>query len=148
MVLYKIMQNQPLLNKKTFEHDWSANELQMTLVDAFQQSDNAFCLFIDGLDEILNEDQTSAVRLIETFASISNVKVCVSSREQNALLGLGKYPSLRVQDLSYDGIVAYVQGKLYPSFRSLGDVQDKWFRFNAHYLIKHGQPGRFIRHSS
>lgn len=81
IVLSKAFESQSLWTNKKSEHDWSTEELQRALINAFQTSDHFFCLFIDGLDEVQKKDQGSAVRLMEILADVSNVKICVSSRE-------------------------------------------------------------------
>jgi hypothetical protein len=134
MALYKAFRS--LSAEKSSEHDWSPAELETTLLNALGNSDNAFSVFVDGLDEIQDQDQNSAVRLMKTMANIHNVKVCVSSREENAFLELGIYPSLRVQDMSRTGILAYARGELCPRFGLLDDMHDKAFCFKVQRLIK------------
>ncbi|KAF5578864.1 hypothetical protein FPCIR_11409 [Fusarium pseudocircinatum] len=133
-LLDKVLQNHPSLATKQSENDWSAKELQETLTYILEKSEKAFCLFIDGLDEVPNEHHGLAVELMMALANIQNVKVCVSSREENSLSGLNACSSLRLQDLNRPGIKAYIEERLAPRLKTLGDTQDKIFSWKVHRL--------------
>ena len=72
----------------------------------------AICLFIDGLDEFDGLDDT-VIDMITALADQTHVKVCVSSRPSLAFEEVfrGK-PSLKLQDLTFDGIREYAEVKL------------------------------------
>ncbi|KAI1840286.1 hypothetical protein JX266_013505 [Neoarthrinium moseri] len=124
VMLENILRSQPSLRQKASEHDWSIEDLQKTLINALRMSKTTFCLFIDGIDEIKNDSQFSAAEALLALAHTQGVKVCVSSREENSLSALSLYPSLRIQDLTYGGINAYIREKLHPSLTELHELQN------------------------
>ncbi|KAI0021092.1 hypothetical protein F4780DRAFT_778842 [Xylariomycetidae sp. FL0641] len=108
-----IIQLQPELAKKSSGHDWSVKELTSTLIGALQQSPSATCLFLDGLDEIIAGERTDIVNLVESLATLPNVKICVSSRPESLFQQrFAQYSSLRVQDLNSGAIKSYCKGAL------------------------------------
>ncbi|KAI1859909.1 uncharacterized protein JN550_011828 [Neoarthrinium moseri] len=121
VMLENILRSQPSLRQKASEHDWSIEDLQRTLINALRMSKTTFCLFID---EIKNDSQFSAAEALLALAHTQGVKVCVSSREENSLSALSLYPSLRIQDLTYGGINAYIREKLHPSLTELHELQN------------------------
>ncbi|CCT76220.1 uncharacterized protein FFB20_13588 [Fusarium fujikuroi] len=133
-LLDNVLQNHPYLATKQSENDWSAKELQETLTYILEKSETAFCLFIDGLDEVPNEHHGLAVELMTALANIQNVKVCVSSREENSLSGLTPCSSLHLQDLNRHGIKAYIEQRLAPRLKTFGDTEDKIFSWKVHRL--------------
>ncbi|KAI4195786.1 MAG: hypothetical protein LQ350_006980 [Teloschistes chrysophthalmus] len=63
-----------------------------------------FCSFIDGLDEIA-DDEDQVMDIIRLLIKSPGCKVCVSSRpEQSFRLESREYPQLRVQDLNEDDL--------------------------------------------
>ena len=70
------------------------------------------CLFIDGLDEFVGDEDV----LLETLRFLSRtpqIHVCVSSRpEQIFLQGFAQSPRLRLQDLNHQDIEKAVKGRL------------------------------------
>ncbi|KAK4160799.1 hypothetical protein QBC43DRAFT_324981 [Cladorrhinum sp. PSN259] len=78
-------------------------------------------LFIDGLDEFDGEYH-NLISLVTSFNSLPGIKVCVSSRPENAFAdAFRKNPGLRVQDLTRRDMETYVRGHFKPSvaFREL-----------------------------
>lgn len=72
----------------------------------------AICLFIDGLDEF-DGRYSAIIETIRSLSSQSHIKVCLSSRPlpdfEKAFAGM---PSLRLQDLTFDSILAYAEYQL------------------------------------
>ncbi|CAG9971411.1 unnamed protein product [Clonostachys byssicola] len=76
---------------------------------------HCFCFFIDGLDEFLGSDQqdyTSLANLLTRWVENSNgnLKICVSSREENAFMNA--FPEdqrLQLHQLTWDDISTYVR---------------------------------------
>ncbi|CAH0049613.1 unnamed protein product [Clonostachys solani] len=76
---------------------------------------HCFCFFIDGLDEFLGSDQqdyTSLANLLTRWVDNSNgnLKICVSSREENAFMNA--FPQdqrLQLHQLTWDDISTYVR---------------------------------------
>lgn len=70
------------------------------------------CFFIDGLDEF-EGDIHDLIDLVSEVASSSNAKLCVSSRPELALRkAFDKTSQLKVEDLTRDDILLYVNDKL------------------------------------
>lgn len=71
-------------------------------------------MLIDGLDEF----EGNYSRLLDALTNIhlgSNIKLCVSSRPETALLRkLANFPSLSLQDLNYHDIEKYAMSQLAP----------------------------------
>ncbi|RYP31391.1 hypothetical protein DL767_005791 [Monosporascus sp. MG133] len=112
-ILETMLQKRPELSKKLSEHDWSLGELSGVLQECLSLGDSAFCLFLDGLDEIVSEERDAAVKLVGSLGRLPTVKICASSRPENLFRRyLGCYPMLRVQDLTYDAIRTYAEDRL------------------------------------
>jgi hypothetical protein len=82
-------------------------------------------LLIDGLDEYEGNFEKIAELLCKLSTS-ANMKICVSSRPLLMFEDVFKgYPSLRLQDLTYQDIVNFVSDELgnYPRFRSLASKE-------------------------
>ncbi|PMD31900.1 hypothetical protein L207DRAFT_548767 [Hyaloscypha variabilis F] len=100
----------PLISNKDSHNDWSVTELKDFLFRVLDQHSSHICIFLDGLDEISQAEGTfDLVNLVEKLRDRPKVKICVSSRpERHLQLCLGKYPSLRLQDLTASDIRQYV----------------------------------------
>ncbi|KAK0612617.1 hypothetical protein B0T17DRAFT_649088 [Bombardia bombarda] len=82
-----------------------------------QRSTSCFCFFIDGLDEYQETPQQDRRELVDLFLSwvksSSNVKLCVSSREDNVFMN--NFPAetrIRLHDLTHEDMRDYVRDKL------------------------------------
>ena len=72
-------------------------------------------LLIDGLDEIDGNDEAreNLLDFLTTLAAYENVKVCVSSRRWNIFQdAFEDCPKLKLEDLTYDDICAYICNQL------------------------------------
>ena len=89
----------PALSNKT---------LKNSILKALNKSDHHFCLFVDGLDEY-EGDTKVLLGLCNDLRKLANVKLIVSSRTQppfsREFIGC---PSIRLQDINYSDIKAYV----------------------------------------
>ncbi|KAK3898926.1 hypothetical protein C8A05DRAFT_18559 [Staphylotrichum tortipilum] len=107
---------------------WSVEELFLTLQDAIGTRMSAtFCLFIDGLDEYVEENKHTHRNLIDTLHRIAqspNVKICASSRPWSvfwdAFEDMGAN-SLKLEDLTRGDIRRFVSDefKAHKQFRRL-----------------------------
>lgn len=99
--------------------DWSHAELQSSFVRALDSYKNGVCLFLDGIDEIKPEDGTKdgipefldwAIELSQR----SKIKICLASRPDPHILEtrLSRYPRLRLQDLNYQDLMTYAEGRV------------------------------------
>ncbi|RYP61146.1 hypothetical protein DL771_010220 [Monosporascus sp. 5C6A] len=109
-VLENAVKSHPELATKRSEHDWSVEELQRVLFEVVEASNATYCLFLDALDEIEPSQQQATVELAKSLGRLSRVKVCVSSRPEPVFQRtLGRYPTLKMQDLTGPAIHAYVR---------------------------------------
>ncbi|KAE9364918.1 hypothetical protein N431DRAFT_386847 [Stipitochalara longipes BDJ] len=118
----------PVISNKDSHNDWSVTELKNTLFNILDQHSSPVCIFLDGLDEISQAEGTfDLMDLVEKLKNLPKVKVCVSSRpERHLQLCLGKYPSLKLQDLTASDIRQYVTDfleRLSGQIREHGDSQ-------------------------
>lgn len=91
--------------------DWDAKELQALLIDCLRRPSAAFCLFIDGLDEVWPKDGVqNLISLLKTLLQESNcLKLCVSSRREYLLESrLRDYPQIKMHDLIQNDLEKYV----------------------------------------
>lgn len=93
------------------EQAWSVRQLLTALETFFCLDLNSrVCIFIDGLDEY-SGDPSETVLLFKKIAS-KNVKICLSSRPWVEFIEAFKEsPGLKLQDLTYNDIRTYVEGK-------------------------------------
>lgn len=110
----QLLVTRPGLSGKRSNGDWSVEEATEILHLAFQIADRSFCVFIDGLDEL--DDDESYPHLLSFIDTLSDaqgkiaVKNCVSSRPEPQLsLKLQEFPSLRLQDITKHDIEIITQ---------------------------------------
>ncbi|KAL8680047.1 MAG: hypothetical protein Q9186_003727 [Xanthomendoza sp. 1 TL-2023] len=73
------------------------------------------CIFVDGLDEFVGEEDL-LLDIIRLFVSTPRLKVCVSSRPEEAFREEFRHCcQLRVQDLNRNDFKAIIQNKLIPT---------------------------------
>ncbi|KAI1342815.1 hypothetical protein F5Y15DRAFT_412490 [Xylariaceae sp. FL0016] len=127
--LGRLLSAHPEIAKKDSEHDWSKNELSDLFLKCLQFDINmAFCLFLDGLDEVQGDERMGLAELVESLTQLSNVKVCVSSRPENPFQRqFGSLPNLRMQDLANSALEAYVKLTL-AKFKASLKVEDDTFQ--------------------
>ena len=92
---------------------WTERRLQNMLQDILRQIKEVcrICIFIDGLDEI-SDDQDRLIAVVEDMVS-AEVKVCVSSRPERSFSdAFGTGNMLRLQDLTEPDILTYIRDQL------------------------------------
>ena len=122
---------------KVSYYDWCASYLKATLLKTLSLEDapQAVCIFLDGLDEIVQTEQEALLELIDSLKIISNIKLCVSSRPENIFQDhFSEGSMLRVQDLTRKGIAAYVRSTLSPLQNSPGMCSQSWESFIGEIL--------------
>ncbi len=97
------------------EH-FSAQELHDMLFRVIKTlaNDSKICFFVDGLDEFghNHEDLISMVK--DLISDNGHTKICVASRPWNIFQdSLGKRPSLRLEDLTFNDIKTFVESKFH-----------------------------------
>ncbi|KAI0603003.1 hypothetical protein F4775DRAFT_531496 [Biscogniauxia sp. FL1348] len=108
--LDQLLKTRPELGNKLSEHDWSLKDLNDTLFECIRLSSSAFCIFLDGLDEVGIDEKRHVVRFVQELGDMPNVKVCASTRPENYFREqLEIHPTIRLQDLTRPAIKAYIQ---------------------------------------
>ncbi|KAF4415840.1 hypothetical protein F53441_14592 [Fusarium austroafricanum] len=128
-LLYQVLVGKPDLARRLWEtqtdirhkraySDWSLDELSTALCWALKASDNAFCLFLDGLDEAtdlqdLPYPDWKDVQVVHDLLNIKNLKICASSREEAAFCTFfAEVPRLRIHQLNRNDIAHFVDDRL------------------------------------
>ncbi|KAL5623758.1 hypothetical protein FOBRF1_003008 [Fusarium oxysporum] len=114
----KLYTAQPSVQDKRSHSDWSLDELTEALVWALEASPEAFCIFLDGLDEAKElehlpwPDWTNA-QVIHKLLKVNDVKLCASSREEYAFCSFFKdAPRIRIQQFNNSDITLFVRERL------------------------------------
>ncbi|KAF4970545.1 hypothetical protein FSARC_2454 [Fusarium sarcochroum] len=124
---------------KDFYKEWPAEEAEEVLFSLLRTQTRSTCLFIDGLDEISNQDGFSAlIDVIRKLRSIPKVKICVSSRPETELVyrleAMGAQ-NLRLDHLTQPEMAVYIH-KEFEKF-SQGQISASLLReFTATLLSK------------
>lgn len=90
---------------------WTEGQLLSCLKAASSETQATFLLILDGLDE--SDDELWLLRTIKDLETMSNVKMCLSSRPEVVLTkALQHQPRLRLQDLIKSDILKVVEERL------------------------------------
>lgn len=88
-----------------YRSQWSIPSLRKLFSLLLQVFEIPVCIFMDGLDEVCDQNRNAAVAIISLIKQLQvlpNLKLCVSSRPEPGLANyLKAFPSLRMQDLTY-----------------------------------------------
>ncbi|KAI1416472.1 hypothetical protein F5Y13DRAFT_205350 [Hypoxylon sp. FL1857] len=134
-VLEQLLKERPAVGEKLSEHDWSLRELRDALLVCLHHRASAFCLILDGLDEIIDDERGDVLELVECLGRIETVKVCTASRPEHLFCQrLGSYPSLRVQDINHRVIEFYAR-KTLDKYRNSFEVPDWDYIVFLHRLV-------------
>ncbi|KAF5574951.1 uncharacterized protein FSUBG_13987 [Fusarium subglutinans] len=109
---------QPYVRHKRSHSDWSLDELTEALIRSLEASPEAFCIFLDGMDEAKElehlpwPDWTNA-QVIHELLKVDNVKLCASSREEHAFCCFFKGAfRIRLHHLNCQDITLFVRNRL------------------------------------
>jgi hypothetical protein len=130
-LLYQVLRRRPDIIRQIFPDEWKQGNSNpkrfglnfswksSALKDAFKRwvglisGSSKLCFFIDGLDEYEGDHEEMAEFFREVSSDTTDIKFCLSSRPwivfDDAFEGV---PSLRLQDLTFADIQAYVSDKL------------------------------------
>ncbi|PVH96950.1 hypothetical protein DM02DRAFT_101777 [Periconia macrospinosa] len=101
---------------KTSIVDWSLKELQESLLYILENLLTPVCIFIDGLDEIDPQEFSGLrglIQIINRWAQIQNIKICLGSRPEPILvLEFAHHSQLRLQDLTKRDMQKHVEESL------------------------------------
>lgn len=104
----------PKLKRKRKFEDWDVEDdlvAVLRYVIKSKASTSPVCIFLDGLDEIIEEkrDDNAVMEWIRSLSDPGLVKFCVSSRYVTPWIDrLQNVPQLRLQDLNRDDILLFV----------------------------------------
>ncbi|KAI8716361.1 NACHT domain-containing protein [Fusarium sp. LHS14.1] len=130
-----LLQSNPGIKRKSFTTDWDQKQLRRILISLAHQPGKAFCLFIDGLDELPPEESLGDLIDIITELQSPQVKLCLSSRPEPAMkMYLGDYPTLHMHAFIRNDISKYAKGILSRAMSRRND------RFNVDYLVHQISP--------
>lgn len=114
----RLWENQENVSDKRARGDWDLNELREALCYAIKSSSDAFCIFLDGLDEAKELESlpwrdNRNTQVIHDLLCLTNVKLCASSREEHSFcLFFGDRPRLRIHQLTYHDIYHFAENRL------------------------------------
>lgn len=99
--------------------DWSITELRNTLFESLSIRGHSLCIFIDGVDEVCDNDGPSTIlALIDEIRNYQGIKICVFSRPEPCFrLQLATYPHLTVHELNSGDMLKYARSYLAPYWR-------------------------------
>ncbi|KAM6529814.1 hypothetical protein FALCPG4_007940 [Fusarium falciforme] len=130
-VALNLLESKPDISRRASAVDWDATELQRILINLTHQPGKAFCIFIDGLDELSPEE--SPRDLIDIIKELQSpqIKLCLSSRPEPAMkMYLGHYPTLPMHIFIRDDIRNYAEGILNQAMSHRNDA------FRVDLLVK------------
>jgi hypothetical protein len=149
-LLFEILRTRPDLTKLLCPDRWSAsgcndygtndwNLAQLSEVIARLRAhdflsghfETRFCFFIDGLDEY-DGDHNDIIAVLNEMSTSEHIKIVASSRPWNVFqeaFGQDKMKMLTLQELTFDDIHQYVEGKL------LSDVLSASLEFDPCSLV-------------
>ncbi|SCO86009.1 uncharacterized protein FRV6_10136 [Fusarium oxysporum] len=109
------LQQDPNWSRKTAPGDWDNEDLQFLISSYLGRPAQPICLFVDGLDEFMDDDGVR--KLVDFLDSLQMssplVKICMSSRPERAIrTRLSRDPDLKMQDLTRVDIQRYVRAIL------------------------------------
>ncbi|KAF5725091.1 hypothetical protein FMUND_185 [Fusarium mundagurra] len=103
-------------------HDWSSRSLKTLLHQILETKSHAICVFVDGLDEVANDDGLDKLtREIEEVLQFPGIKICVSSRPEASVikwLERLRISSILLEDLTRPEMSSYVHKGLDPLLSS------------------------------
>lgn len=91
-------------------HDWSIKTLRDMRFMILDKSTRALCIFIDGLDEVCDDDgPESLLDIVDQLIQHGGVKVCISSRPARIFeKRLTRFPGLKLHQLTEPDMRRYV----------------------------------------
>ncbi|KAF2800147.1 hypothetical protein K505DRAFT_221910, partial [Melanomma pulvis-pyrius CBS 109.77] len=103
-IALQLLQGEKDLQHKKYTSDWSRKTVEHILFKAVKLTQGSICIFVDGLDEIDEDDGGGLfdfMQQIGRLRSLPNIKLCVSSRPETIIKKhLEGIPGLRLQDLN------------------------------------------------
>ncbi|KAH7139971.1 hypothetical protein B0J13DRAFT_558726 [Dactylonectria estremocensis] len=123
-------------------HDWSDTELEKVLSFLLDEDEDPVCIFIDGLDEISDQDgYFKLLNLVEKLNTWDQVKACVSGRPETQLVQrfqtIGA-TSIRLEDLTRPEMKVHVHKQL-RQFNANGQISSSLLEKLTYLLLNKAQ---------
>ena len=118
--LRRLRKNQTILEYIQLQLNSLDKNVEITeIVHMLKKGD--FVIFFDGYDEITTEDKPNILNEIQEFTNkANNIKIVITSREENDLYSLGEYKCVNIKPLTEDD--AY---KLIEKYDKNGKISEK-----------------------
>ncbi|KAH6995835.1 hypothetical protein BKA56DRAFT_570101 [Ilyonectria sp. MPI-CAGE-AT-0026] len=115
-----LLNNSPKLLNKESHFDWSTAELRQAILYSFDTARGSYCIFLDGLDEVLEDNKLlDPLAILNQLKKLENVKICASSREEFALCEyFAGIDHLRIHQLTQGDIKRLLQER-FPNDQSI-----------------------------
>lgn len=107
----QLLTSNPELRRKDLNAHWSEKLLHKLFETSIHLHQSPICIFLDGIDEF-DPDEGNLLELIQYWDSITDVKLCVSSRPEDLESFFRDRPRLRLQDLTRGDIAKLVNDLL------------------------------------
>ncbi|KAF5630108.1 hypothetical protein F52700_7466 [Fusarium sp. NRRL 52700] len=152
-LLYQRLQNQQQLVLSTIQnfshlslhseyHDWSIKDLQAVWDYLTRLDTRSICIFIDGLDEIRNEDGFSQLsKSIQSISRLPKIKICMSTRPEAQImrwLQTTNAVGILLEDLTRFDMLVFVRKRFRELLRN-GHVSSNIFRYLRRDLVDKAQ---------
>lgn len=115
-----LLNNSPKLLNKESHFDWSTGELMQAFLYSFDTARRFYCIFLDGLDEVTEDNKLlDPLAILNQLRELENVKICASSREEFALCEyFAGIDHLRIHELTQGDIKRLLQER-FPNDQSI-----------------------------
>jgi len=115
-IAFTLLREESTLDLKREYSDWAQDTLESYLCKAIHLSHCCLYVFIDGLDEIDQEEGDglhNLLQLIDRLRILPRIKLCVSSRPETSIKRrLESFPSLQLHLLNKHDMEIYIQDSL------------------------------------
>ncbi|RKK11570.1 hypothetical protein BFJ66_g9179 [Fusarium oxysporum f. sp. cepae] len=112
-LILRILQRFNHLSRHSEYHDWAMKDLKVVWDYLANMDSRHLCIFIDGLDEIRNEDGfPKLLESIDTISMFPKIKLCVSTRPEARIvrwLKTKKADGILLEDLTRYDMLVFVQ---------------------------------------
>ncbi|KAH7017036.1 hypothetical protein EDB80DRAFT_704054 [Ilyonectria destructans] len=116
----RLFKNSPKLLSKDSQFDWSIKELMQALLYSFDTARGFYCIFLDGLDEVTEDNKLlDPLAILDQLKERGNIKICASSREEFAFCEyFAGIDHLRIHELTQGDIKRLLQER-FPNHQSI-----------------------------
>lgn len=97
---------------KDWDSEWSLRDLNSVLHTTLEHVKPSICFFIDGLDEISEDDAPDLTQLVDDLNARDNIKICLASRPEFFPRREQGIRILQLQDLTAQDMQKYIHAEL------------------------------------